>query len=535
MPTLAGEISTFFVLTLLVTAIVSPLVLWRYAAAVLFGMVRQTGPTLPVPPLPPAPAAAAPAARAPVDRAAWQRTAGRRAAAAWLVAFGMCALLLAAVETHVEGSPWAPAPFAGRASIHAMVALPVIAVTLGWTMRQGLGWTLLAFATAATLTTLVAMVSRLAAGHGPVLPLLQVGPQWLLAAAVSLWIPLLMLAASGTARVRGVVPIVFGGLIVFALAPFVGLQLVRALAETALGSAAMLQWPWLGSRHVWFAVLALPFGALMVWRLQVLARRYASKRFSDVEFLARAWWLMYCTHAASSMLAAYPDRLLGALACLCVAAALAPAARLTFGWFGIARGAPEARTLLVLRVFGYRRRTERLLGRIAARWRYQGPVTMIAAPDVTARTIDAADFVHWLLGRTDDSFVRSGDELERRLAAIDRERDPDGRHRVNEFCCTDSTWQATAVELMVRADLILMDLRGMQGRRAGCEFELQQLALRVAPSRVVLVVTPAADRSAIHDMLGPAAQSVGFHELPDRADVDTDGLYLKLLAAADRH
>jgi hypothetical protein len=43
---------------------------------------------------------------------------------------------------------------------------------------------------------------------------------------------------------------------------------------------------------------------------------------------------------------------------------------------------PSRRTLLLLRVFGDTARTERVFDRIGARWRWFGPVTMIAAPDV---------------------------------------------------------------------------------------------------------------------------------------------------------
>ena len=125
------------------------------------------------------------------------------------------------------------------------------------------------------------------------------------------------------------------------------------------------------------------------------------------------------------------------------------------------------RTLLLLRVFGYTARTERLFDRIGARWRLFGPVMMIAAPDVAARTVDPGDYLHWLTGRIDELFVSTRADLDARLAALDAAPDPDGRYRVNEFCCRDNTWQATVVELMQRADAVIMDVRGVTVAAAG--------------------------------------------------------------------
>ena len=110
-------------------------------------------------------------------------------------------------------------------------------------------------------------------------------------------------------------------------------------------------------------------------------------------------------------------------------------------------------------------------------------VTMIAAPDVAARTIGPGDYLRWPTGRADELFVTSRADLAARLAALDMAPDPDGRYRVNAFCCRHNTWQATVVELMRRADVVLMDVRSLSRDRLGCEFELQQLAQRLPPHR----------------------------------------------------
>jgi hypothetical protein len=134
--------------------------------------------------------------------------------------------------------------------------------------------------------------------------------------------------------------------------------------------------------------------------------------------------------------------------------------RLTLAPARRAAGRTSARSLLVLRVFGHTWRTERLFDRIASRWRLFGPVMMIAAPDVAARTIDAGDYLRWLTGRTSETFVSSDADLAARLASMQLGFDPDARYRVNAFCCRDNAWQAAVVELIHRADAVVMDVRG---------------------------------------------------------------------------
>jgi hypothetical protein len=191
-------------------------------------------------------------------------------------------------------------------------------------------------------------------------------------------------------------------------------------------------------------------------------------------------------------------------------------------WMGLAwlASAKPAPTLLLLRVFGYTARTERLFDRVAARWRLIGPVTMIAAPDVTARTIDAGDYLRWLTGRIDELFVTSRASLDSKLATLDLAPDPDGRFRINEFCCRDSSWQATVVELMLRADAVIMDVRGITEARMGCEFELQQLDRRLPPQRLVLVVDETTDTAILKAAFGPALSAVRMIDIRSNQDAD---------------
>jgi hypothetical protein len=216
--------------------------------------------------------------------------------------------------------------------------------------------------------------------------------------------------------------------------------------------------------------------------------------------------------------------------CAAVVLAFAPVNRLLLSRARPANGRPRARNLLLLRAFGYTARTEQLFDRIGARWRLFGPVTMIAAPDVVARTIDPGDYLRWLTGRIDELFVTSRADLDARLAALDMTADPDGRYRVNEFCCRDNTWQATVIELMHRADAVVMDVRGVTRERRGCEFELQQLALRLPPRRLVLVADATTDRSVLEAAFGSTLAAVRMIDI--RGSRDGDTVFEALLQAA---
>jgi hypothetical protein len=210
----------------------------------------------------------------------------------------------------------------------------------------------------------------------------------------------------------------------------------------------------------------------------------------------------------------------------------APIQHALFRLLDIARGAPTASTLLFLRAFGYRARTERLIDRIGARWRSLGPILMIAAPDVVARTIDSANLLAWLQGREADTFVRTQAELDARLAAIDGARDPDGLFRTNGFCCSETTWRATAVALMGRAHVVLMDLRGVKDEKFGCAFELTQLAERNKGGCVVLVVDKDTLLAPIQDAIGAAGAQMTWHRMDDERPASFERLFAVLARAA---
>ena len=336
----------------------------------------------------------------------------------------------------------------------------------------------------------------------------------------------------GVRRVLGVAPSTFAGLLLFRLAPLLGLRLTQWLTGTQSGAARVLSGPGLYSG---FILVALPMGLLAWWRLKALAHRYEDKRFSDAQLLAATWWTLLVAAEAVERISVHPGvgPLLLTLAVAALSVALFPpllARALQRAQRGLLRPAP--RTLLVLRVFGDTARSEALFDRLVSRWRWFGPVTMIAAPDVVARTVDPGDFLRFAVGDIGATFVTTADDLQQRLATLDRAPDPDGRYRVNEFCCRDSSWQATVVQLIERADAVVMDLRGYGPQRAGCAFELGQLAQRRQAAQVVLLVDGSTDAAYLDAQLAAAGMAPPRVALPRRDRRAFDAAFGALLRAA---
>jgi hypothetical protein len=497
----SGEPSVHFVNSMLATVVLAAFVLWRYRRAVLAGM--SAGNALPLPWAAVSPAQ--PAATAVMtDPQAIEGRARRRLATAWLLTTALCGLPMAAVYMWAGDMGASPTYALGLTASYTLAALPVIVVSLALSPWRAVALLLALVASAMALFLLCGVVERGLSGRPLTWRILGLVPLWAEVAWNQLWMAGLFWLLSWPTRLRGVVPVTFAALLVFGAAPFLGSQLSGWMATTEAGT------PWvfrLGTDGM-FLLIALPAGGLAWWRLHRLAAGYEAKRFSDAQLLARTWWLMLVVTIAGDLLSGreQPWIALGLLVGQVLLFAPVNAAMLhVLGVRQRAAARVDARaapTLLVLRVFGFTARTERLFDRVVSRWRLLGPVTMIAAPDVSARTIAAGDYLRWLTGRVDELFVTSQADLDTKLRQMDLQPDPDGRFRVNSFCCRDATWQATVVALMERADVVAMDLRSLRRGRQGCEFELQQLAQRMPPQRLVLVVDETTERSLLEAAFG---------------------------------
>jgi hypothetical protein len=342
---------------------------------------------------------------------------------------------------------------------------------------------------------------------------------WLHAGAL---LPLLLFAGR---RVRAIGPVLVTLVIVLCM----GGVYSSVVLSSAAGHALRARWHEAGVPHGMGAefLLGVALAAPLAWLAgRALAEAHRAKWLNDHSLVFDTIWLfqtfllvtMLFNHAGAAGLAGF--------AAFAVYKAIS-----VLGMRSVAR---EARSraparLLLLRVFGQRRRTERLFDQLSARWRHAGPVQMIGAPDVAARSIDADEFMDFISGQLRHHFVIEPGDLPRRLADLDLQPDSDGRFRVNDIFCGADTWQSAVRALMASTDLCLMDLRGFSQGNQGCRLELQALMELVPARAIVLLIDGQTDQLLLARTLQHCQASLS----PGAANAGAPPPLATLLASGD--
>ena len=317
-------------------------------------------------------------------------------------------------------------------------------------------------------------------------------------------IPLAVIILTGWRRVRAVMPLALAGTLLFGFSLVLFRELfIRAFNVEWLRSA-FLSGAVVSSnetvQYALFMLVSLPVGWL-AWRLlNVIAGAFAHKRFSDIQLIVDCWWAVVAAEVtATSLSITHGIWGIAAGAAAFVAYRLVVATMLRGD-----RRTQRAPRLLLLRVFGYQARTESLFDRVAQTWRLQGPVQLIAGVDLAMRTADPGDMLALLDGRLAEAYVRTPEEVGERLTRLDLQPDPDGRFRINEVYCHDSTWRTALEALLDASDIVLMDLRSFSAQNAGCRFELEQIVRRVPTDNIILVCDKTTDLPLLQEILAAA-------------------------------
>jgi hypothetical protein len=187
-----------------------------------------------------------------------------------------------------------------------------------------------------------------------------------------------------------------------------------------------------------------------------------------------------------------------------------------------------ARTLLLLRVFRSDRRAQALLESLLQRWRYLGPIQLIAGTDLVDSTIEPHEFFDFLSGRLTRAFVKGKEDLEHRLSERTLVPDPDGLYRIEDFFCHNDTWQMTVSYLAQTANAVLMDLRGFTSARRGSTFEIEMLMHLVPINRIVFLVNDSTDFSFLEQTLRRAWQNMP----SDSPNADSGHHHVRLIQAS---
>ncbi|MEP7284041.1 MAG: hypothetical protein ABI696_18840, partial [Rubrivivax sp.] len=371
----------------------------------------------------------------------------------------------------------------------------------GWAFTAGLNEARV-WAAGAAATALFGVGLALA-GSGGLPALIAAGTAGLMAA---------MMAAFLRPAVRGAGPPLVAALTI-ALLVFALLTGIAAALDPDDGSPTTPR-DWALGIPVLLLFLALG-GGVAHRTLRRIARRYAAKRFSDVQLAQGAYWgLITVFSAGTALMLSFEPRTGAAMEWVAAAILL-----LWLLWRGLQRvvlwalarrhAPPPLPALLLLRVFKPSGRSEAFSDRFLARWRFAGPVWMIAGPDLAGAYMEPDEFLAFVDRSLRTRFIADAAELPGRLVALDGARDPDGRCRVSELFCSNHTWQAAVLALMERAGVVLLDLREYTPARAGTRFELEAVLRRVALARVLVLIDAHGSPQAAQDEIQAAWQRIG--------------------------
>jgi hypothetical protein len=499
-----GKLAFIFILAVLLSCVAAWWVAWRYRVAMQRLMSTPAGaastgtnaasPSAAPEVLPPP---------APVSLADNRRAAIRLT----LLLIGLsCLMALSSASLWLAlsldpGERFAPKRAAVMALVHLWPAIPALGLLWRWSRWRVLGalalWCVLCF---------MVMLWRSIEAR----PL-----EALLYLAIDIGPPLVLVAllCLGSAT-RAVAP--------WLLPPFVGLVWASIIGTDVLAVLVDQRAPLLMPLASWFSVngvlllFALLPWLLAWWPLQRLGRAlvqaYARKQLSELLVLFTAVWAISLLTQALDVASSVG---LAGLAMLLPLLWVPPVVLLT------ARlRQPQARppTLLVLRVFQHDAQVQDLFDHVVERWRLSGNTVLIAGTDLAVRTLDAEDIFTFLAGDLARRFIQTPADVAPRLAAFDLGVDADGRFRVNECYCHDTTWQLALQALVRRSDVVLMDLRSFQAHNAGCRYELGALAQAAHALRVIVLTDGQTDRAAAAESVAQAP--AGRFEWLDTSHID---------------
>jgi hypothetical protein len=165
-----------------------------------------------------------------------------------------------------------------------------------------------------------------------------------------------------------------------------------------------------------------------------------------------------------------------------------------------ARVGHPGKPLLLLRVFGQADQRVRLLDALEDTWRRIGRIDLIAGTDLAMRTLGSRMLEAFLLRRTDEQFLKTDDEVDRRLEQLHSRLEGDARYPINGVYCYASAWERAVTRLAPKSDAVLMDLRGFTSKNQGCVFELRWVVQHIPLSRVVLFADTDTDYTVLEEV-----------------------------------
>lgn len=148
----------------------------------------------------------------------------------------------------------------------------------------------------------------------------------------------------------------------------------------------------------------------------------------------------------------------------------------------------EGKSLLILRVFSLGKSSDFFFTKVKNWWAFKGSIKLIAGYDLTTSIIDIDDLLTFISGRMKYRFNTTSKFIERNLQQIDNRPDIDGRYRVNEMYCNNSTWKVVLQGIIKNLDYVIMDIRTFSKSNAGCAYEIKTLIWQIDLRKIVFIV-----------------------------------------------
>jgi len=292
------------------------------------------------------------------------------------------------------------------------------------------------------------------------------------------------------------------------------LQGVRSVLVTLSGTAGST----LGVLFVWAVFKAFVWlQGLGGWLTPEILEAHFCWTYLTFCLLIYAFWLRGSVFSDSGFL------FLGCVAAL----ALQPAVLHALLWrIRSLRLNRVPKRLLLLRTFGRADEPEYLLDALDDTWRRIGVVDLLAGSDVASRTLSSSMLEAFLLRRSADQFLKTDEEVDKRLLELRSEVEGDARYPVNGVFCYTSVWRRAFTWLAKDAAVVLMDLRGFTSNNKGCIWELDYL-VRHAPLRHILLLV---DDDTDQTVLQQKARDAWVHLPPDSPNASDQKPELKCLS-----
>jgi hypothetical protein len=285
---------------------------------------------------------------------------------------------------------------------------------------------------------------------------------------------------------RGAAPLVF----LLALFAFNGWLLAQGLAQAVFGMEP-------GASLGIFRLAGLVSGlAVGLWVLRSVAERNSRGLLSDQALTLDSWWLLY-TLVQAVVVSIGLGIAAGVLALMSFALGRWITG-LALRGMEVPRSTPQR--LLLLRVFGNSRRSERLLEQLVQTWSPLGPIELIGGVDLALHQVSPVDFLAFLTGRLGGRFGQAPSEAAARLV-VHPSPAADGIYPVHQIFCHADTWEPTMRRLLDASDAVVMDLRQFRAERTGCRVELEALARSGNTGPLVLVTDTSTDHSLLRRVL----------------------------------